>query len=127
MSSLSEYDGLKGMRVRVYLVDPWELVTAVGTGPLHALVLQVGRDSWLPEAKSLLLQLAMPFEFGGVVCEYVIASSRYRHDDLAGIAGGSSIVCGFTRISSEQAASDDPFDLTNWRGGLAWLGTLTAD
>lgn len=127
MSSISESNTPVGMHVCVYLVDPWELVTAVGSGPLEATVLQVGRDSWLPEAKSLLLQLAMPFEFGGVVCEYVIASSRYRHDDLTGIAGGSSIVCGFTRISGEQAASDDPFDLTNWRGGLAWLGTLSID
>lgn len=115
------------MRVRVGLSDPWDLVTAVSTGPLQAMVLRVGRDSCSPEAKSLLLRLAMPFEYGGVVCEYVIASSRYRHDDLAGIAGGSSVVCSFTRISGEQAASDQAFDLTNWRGGLAWLGTLTAD
>ncbi len=127
MSSMSGYFGLKGVHVRVYLSDPWELVTAVGAGPLQAMVLRVGRDSWSPEAKSLLLRLAMPFEYRGVVCEYVIASSRYRHDDVAGIGDGSSVACSFTRISGEQAASDEAFDLTNWRGGLAWLGTLTSD
>lgn len=127
VSSLREHDDLKGMTVRVYLDDPWDLVTAVGSGPLQATVLQVGGDSWLPEAQSLLLRLAGPFEYGGVVCEYVIASSRYRKDDLAGVARGSSVACSFTRISSAQAASDGPFDLGVWRGGLAWLGTLSMD
>jgi hypothetical protein len=32
MSRLSEYNGLKGMRVRLYLDNPWDLVTIDG-GP----------------------------------------------------------------------------------------------
>jgi hypothetical protein len=32
MSRLSEYNGLKGRRVRLYLEDPWDLVTIDG-GP----------------------------------------------------------------------------------------------
>lgn len=121
--------GLIGMAVSISVSDPWEFDDLHGDGPLVGKILQVGPDYWARlyshgEKEALLLQLAKPLTFEGVVCEYFIASSRHETAHIGLLAGGDEVHCSLTRIPKEQATSLAPFDLHQWRGGIGLLALL---
>jgi hypothetical protein len=43
---------------------------------------------------------------------------------MAEVTNGEKVCSAFTGISDEQAESDNPFDISKWRGGLAIIGDL---
>lgn len=120
---------LTGMNVSIVVSDPWEFGEEQGNGPFTGKILGVGPDYWAREYNSgekeaLLLQLAFPLTFEGVMCEYFIVTSRHETEQVGSLSNGAEVHCALTRISKEHATSLDPFDLDAWRGGIALLATV---
>jgi hypothetical protein len=108
---------LETIAVTVKLSDPWELGEALKWEPLAGAIVST-------EGESALVRLSNPFEFKNTTCEFFVASPRHEGHTISELADGKSLFCGMTRISSEQAKSLSPCDLTNWRGGVAMIATL---
>jgi hypothetical protein len=109
------------MLVTIGISDPWELGESRKWQPFEGTILDVKVEGF---CKALLIKLLEPFEYENVSCEYFVAHPRYagsRYDDLL---QGRSVFSCLTRISSENAHSDNPFDLTWWRGGVALMGEI---
>lgn len=104
-------------RVNVKISDPWDLGEALGWKPLAAEIISI-------KGESALVRLYNPFEFRKTCCQYFVASARYEGDTLANLAAGKPLFCGMTRVSTEQAKSSDPHDLSKWRGGMAMIATV---
>ncbi|MCK5001079.1 MAG: hypothetical protein KAS23_16160 [Anaerohalosphaera sp.] len=102
----------EGTKVEFIASDPWDFVTAVGSGPFEGLVSGVCQDK-----DSILVKLNEPLVFKDSVAEYLVISPRHQGYPLKGIMKGQEVCCGMMGITKEQAESDDPCDTSWWRGG----------
>ena len=103
--------------ISIRISDPWELGEALRWEPINAEIIGVNGDD-------ILIQLLKPFDFKGTSCEFFIASPRHEGDHAVELLNVGSLFCGMTRITTNQARSNNPFDLSNWRGGIAIIGNL---
>ena len=124
MSSGTESE-LVGRTVTLTVSDPWELVDEIGVGPHPCRILRVGSDAENPARKSLLVEIVRAVSRRGVPFQYLIASTRSAGQDWVSLEKEKGVDCGFIRIPPERAESADPFDLSWWRGGDAFLGNLS--
>ena len=108
---------LLNTKVSMRISDPWELGEALKWEAFDAEIVAVSDDN-------VLIRLLEPFVYKETTCEYFVASPRHEGDHVDKFRNGKSLFCGLTHITSEQAKSDDPFDLTKWRGGIAIIGNL---
>lgn len=115
---------LCGMRVCLTVSDPWDFCTEHGSGPFYGTILKVGRNPWDTQTDALLIQLIPPINYMKTLCEYFISSPRTKNDSVSNLLNCSEINCGLVQISSAHANSQDPFDLSWWRGGISVEGTL---
>ena len=104
-------------KILMRISDPWELGQALHWEAFDAEIVGVRGDN-------LLIRLVRPFFFKETVCEYFVASPRHERDHVDKLSKGQSLFCGLTRIPSDQAHSNDPFNLADWRGGIAAIGNL---
>ena len=74
---------------------------------------------------SLLLRIEDPIVFEGETCEYLVAQTRHVGAKLDSILSGENVACNLTRIPEGRLKTQDPSDLSWWRGGLAAIGTLS--
>jgi len=114
---------IKNTRVSFVVSDPWDFGTRHGDGPHYALIVDK-KGSSIPGDDAFLLKLQYPIEEHGVRYNYVIATSRYADKTVASVLDGSKISCAMTLIPDEKLTADDPFDLSWWRGGGAFVGAL---
>lgn len=110
-------DTLLNTKVSIRISDPWELGEALKWEMLDAEIIAMGADN-------ILIRLLKPFVYEATNCEFFVASPRHKGEHVEKLCNGQSLFCGMTRITSEQANSDNPFDLTSWRGGIAIIGNL---
>lgn len=108
---------LLNTKVTMRISDPWELGEALKWEAFDAEVILASDDT-------LLIRLLDPFVYHGTDCEFFVASPRHQGDHVEQLRNGKTLFCGLTRITSEQAKSNDPFNLTKWRGGIAIIGNL---
>jgi hypothetical protein len=76
---------------------------------------------------AFLVRLDSPFQIEGTPCEYFVALARQYGDgtqSVFDVSTGEQVWCYFVRISPEQATSNQPCDVSLWRGGLACLGGI---
>ena len=97
--------------------EPWDIGEQLGWSALEASVHAVS-DS------AVLIKLTHPFSSREVLCEYFVATPRLDGDSVSDLLAGRSVFCALTRVSSEQALSSAPFDLSRWRGGVALIGSV---
>lgn len=109
---------LDGMYVQLIVSDPWDFVTASGSGPFKARIVQ--RDNSSPP--QMLLKLEAPIEYRGSQYEFLVVSPRHTDDSFVHLFSGRSIHINALCIDRNQLTKGDLFGST-WRGGLA----LTAD
>jgi hypothetical protein len=117
---------LVGKTVEMGVSDPWEFETETGTGKMTAKVLQIGREILQPGNEgsiSLLLHVVQPVKYKGVICEFFVASPRHSGKDFT-LLDKMAVPCAFTLIPPERAESNNPFDLSWWRGGIGLIGGL---
>jgi hypothetical protein len=111
---------LEGKDICLILIDPWDLVSDVGSGPFRAHVIQ---DE--PSGKFLLLELKVPFLYNAIDCRYFVAQVRHEDTDLSALIAGSTVACNLTRIPPERVGQRGTnFDLSWWRGGLRAVADL---
>lgn len=115
---------LTGTKINLIVSDPWEFGSQHGTGPFSGRILGASFDSSSNEDVAVLLQLDDRLSFKGQSVEYFVVTPRLEEDDLRSLADGALVGVNLTRITEEQACSNDPFNLTRWRGGLTLIGSL---
>ncbi|MBN2423477.1 MAG: hypothetical protein JXR46_07880 [Calditrichaceae bacterium] len=103
--------------VYIMISDPWEFGSHFGCGPFKCIIKST-KDN------KILLQLFEAIEYNKTTIEFLIAQSRYGFDIYDELIKEKNPVTSFTRISKSAYESSNPFDLSSWRGGLAFLGTL---
>ena len=68
---------------------------------------------------ALLLKFLVPFGSSGKIVEYAVVQPRHSDASFDCLEKGKIILCNLTAVSRERAVSDDPLDLSWWRGGNA--------
>jgi len=104
-------------QVLIKISDPWDLGVQLKWEALPAnIVSECG--------KAIVLQLSSPFEYKGMHCEYLVASVRHDGTNVGELRDGKTVFCAMTRITEKQANSENPTDLSQWRGGVAIIGDI---
>lgn len=129
--NVPDFEALLNRRVSLGISEPWEFGTEVGTDPLSGHITQIRRDirvdaSGTRHRELAVVHLERPFAYGGLKCEFLLASPRHEGFGFADIDSQEVVAFNFSRIPSEQASSDDPFDLTRWRNQRTFglIGTI---
>ena len=101
-----------------------------------AMKLRILQEGFLPSdqeavverqtSSALLLRFTHPFQLRETTIEYAVAQVRHKETSFDGLEKGTRILCNITAIPSEEAKSDDPFDLSWWRGGNAAITDVIA-
>lgn len=110
-------------QLTIMLSDPWELGEALKWQPLQGNLLRSVNDE---KGGQALIKLEKSLEYRDAICRYVIASPRHEGVEISNLSVGKSVLCGLTGISEQQAESSNPFDLSSWRGGIAFIGDVKA-
>ena len=105
----------------ITISEPWELGEAMKWQPLHGELLRSVNDE---RGGQVLIKLDDPVEYREKTCRHVIASPRHVGVEMASLSAGKTVLCGMTGISEQQAESSNPFDLSSWRGGIAFIGDV---
>ena len=84
---------LIGVKVKFFISEPWDFGTEHGAGPFFAKVLKTGNDYWVPSKIAILLQMDTPVIFNDVVCEYLVASTRFEKDDMLDVSKNKILNC----------------------------------
>lgn len=120
-------ENINGMSIEIIVSDPWDFVTVNGSGPFLGKILETGTiqptSSW-GSSSSLFIKLDKILVFRGVVYEFIIASPRYKENEIESLIEGKIIDCAMIRIPKEKVTSISLFDLNWWRGGHGLQGTI---
>lgn len=111
-------------QIKCVLTEPWELVTTNGSGPFEANVLRKSADT-AGRDNALLLEFSAGFKSGDTEYSYFVATTRHESTALDQLFSGARVVCNLIGIPAEKALSAHPFDLSQWRGGMAAIADLT--
>lgn len=109
-------------KVAFWISDPWDFGEQLSWPTLEATIVNVKNDGGMPI--SIAIKLTSPFVYKDTRCEFFIVSPRLEGNDFSQLNKKQSVFSGFTRITSDQIAADDPFDLSHWRGGVALIGSI---
>lgn len=68
---------------------------------------------------ALLARLLEPLWHEGAPITHVVVQVRHESDDFCDLRAGQKYFCNVTAIPAARAASENPLDLSWWRGGPA--------
>lgn len=108
---------INDMKIALIISDPWDFYSKNGPGPFTANILQIKNED-------ILIRLIKTIKFKENVCEYFIVRSRYETNFIEELIKGETIPVNLTMINDKNAKENDPFDLSNWRGGIGLIGTI---
>ena len=106
-----------GCKSHILVSDPWDFCSECGSGPFHAVVDRVRQGT-------LLVRLDSPVSYHGARLEYLVVSPRYAGGIEQSLLAGQVVPVGMTWIDGTGVSEKDPFDLSWWRGGPAFLGSF---
>jgi hypothetical protein len=109
------------MRVSVTISEPWELGEAVQWRSLAGELQRLIDDA---QGGRVLIKLDHSIRYRGSEWHYVVGTPRHSGDRLAALQAGQKVLSALTGITVQQAVSDNPFDTSGWRGGLALVGDI---
>jgi len=112
---------MKPIPVSIGVSEPWEIGESTNWLPIKGEVLRVG--AWR-NRDSALVKLEVPIKHRYGEYEFAVATPRLEGQRVDEIVAGTTISASFVGISAEQARSADPFDISGWRGGLAFIGDI---
>lgn len=88
--------------------------------PFSMTVIAVNR-----EATAAAGRLGTPVEVGGHRFSYAAFSSRHEGRSLDEVFTHPSAACNVTLIPDDRFREDDPLDTSWWRGGYAFVGSVS--
>jgi hypothetical protein len=103
---------LTGKRLRIVGVDP-DIFEEFTSATVRAV-----------RAEMLLLEFAVPIDHEGRVYPFAVTAPRTPGDTVERLVREKSVRCLLTCIPQDRFESEDPFDLSWWRGGLAGAADL---
>lgn len=109
------------MNIKLSITEPWEVGETTGW---RAMTGQQLRLEQVDGREAALVKLDEPINSRGTGWHYVVCIPRHKDDQLSRLSSDRGIICTITGVSVQQALSDHPCDLTNWRGGLACIGEI---
>ena len=127
----SHHSALVGRHLSLVISEPWEFEDEAPSPAFAATITDVyvsyhARQHSEKLIEQLLVRLDRPFGYKKLKTEYLIASPRHEGFGLKELSRGGAISFNFCRASSEQAASDEPFDRSRWKNvpSFGLTGTL---
>lgn len=111
----------KPISITITVSEPWDVGEAVNWQPIRGRLLQVNTDD---HGGNVLVEFEPPICYRNSIYRYAVASPRLAGHQMTEVTNGGMVCSTFTGISDEQAKSDNPFDISKWRGGLAIIGDL---
>ena len=112
-----------GRKVHLVVSDPWDFVTANGSGPFEATVRELGGEPPGP-CRTILFELAVPVPYEGSEYRILSASARYRGSSFEQLATGKSVACNVYGLKGNLSDAEGPSHPSKWRGGLSLIGTI---
>lgn len=115
-----------GDRINLVPVDPWDLVTATGSGPFAGNVIAVDESNH----KTIIFKLDKPLIWGESTAEFFRAYTRHLEERFA--AKSMHLLCNMDSLSEEEAKGGFPFErrivASKWKqlrlsltGDITWL------
>lgn len=86
---------------------------------IGASIVMIGTDN-----KTILLKLDEPLKNASMTYQHIIASPRLSKDDLGILDTAGILGCSITWVPEDKYNSNNPMDLSWWRGGAAAITDL---
>ncbi len=120
---------IRGQEIEIPISEPWDLGEHLSWQALRGRIEAIGEpnpdEHYLTEGPVLLVRLEEPFVYRNQTCEWFVGTPRYGDDDVSTpVQSVHDRVFSFVRIPKERALSNDPLDITWWRGGVSLMGRL---
>lgn len=112
---------MNSTNVIIIVSDPWDVGEAVEWKPIRGELFETQGSE---QSGKALVKFEKPITYQNTAYHYAVVSPRRRENPLAGLVGGNMVSCVLTGIADEQATSDNPLDISKWRGGLAFEGDV---
>lgn len=112
---------MNSLSVSITVSDPWDVGEAVKWQPIRGTLLKRQATS---QTSSGLIKFEAPVNYRGSCYYFAVAWPRRKEDSIAEVYAGKMVCCGITGISAQQAESDNPLDISKWRGGFAFVGDV---
>ena len=91
--------------------DPWDFVTACGSGPFTGAILRIRMNPGLMTT-SLLVRCDLPITYAGETIRCVLIESRLAGRTLDGTSSSKDIPCNIAPIDESRAPPENLFDLS---------------
>jgi len=110
-------------RVEVGISEPWEARVFSGFGYAGKRALYIDQH-YNCTVNCVLVQIETPFVYKETECEYFVCSPRHAGSSVDDIWGKRLVDFAIQPITQETAQSARWFDTTEWRGGVAFIGSI---
>lgn len=88
------------MKIALVPTDPWDLVTAVGSGPFPGIVIQVNQENY----KAIILRLDKPICYRKIKSIFLMASARHVGENFRN-RNENTLFCNLTSLSDVEGQS----------------------
>ena len=109
------------MRVSLTIVEPWDLGEATHWQAIPGELIQLQNYEG---GGRVLIRLDKAVDLGDVQWSYLVGSPRHVGDRFDALRAGAKVTGTFTGVTSHQAMSENPFDISNGRGALTFIGDM---
>jgi len=111
---------MKSIAVKISVSDPWDVGEAVRWRQIRCKLIQTESGQSI---KALII-FDEPIRYHGSIYSYAVILPRRSENQIAELFGGEMVSCVLYGITNEQAESDNPLDISKWRGGFAFEGDV---
>jgi len=91
----------QGMKIALVPTDPWDLVTAIGSGPFTGIVMRVNQMDY----KSIIVRLDKPISYRTIEVEFLVASTRHVGETFRN-RDENTLFCNLISLTDKEAHSD---------------------
>ena len=104
-------------KAKLVISEPWDFTELI-KGALSAEVyLYQNNNSFIVKLNDEVLYLNKKIK-------YLVASPRYEKDLPLNLKEGEEVFCSLTLTTENIVKSSNPTDVSWWRGGYAFMGTI---
>ena len=110
----------QGQLIKLIRTDPWDFVTAIGSGPFNGVI----TDVQSPGCDKVIVHLNHSLHYKNVEFCFVVASARHVGDKFEGSSTGS-LFCNIVSLTEEEGRAGTFSPVLPLNGRLSFLGDIT--